>query len=119
MYLKDLPVFLQEIEIKIELEKDAKPKMGPIYKLSVSELTEIKIQIIELLKKRCIRPRISPWGSPIIFRLKMMEVSVCVVVQTSLGSGRLPPLRSWAEARWSVDRLQKPTNGSCRVYLHT
>lgn len=35
------------------------------------------------------------------------------------GRERLSPLGSSAEERWSVSRLQKPVNDSCRVYLYT
>eukprot|EP00171_Calliarthron_tuberculosum_P023624 IDg23624t1 len=57
----------REIEMKIELEIDAKPKIGPIYKLSVVELAEMKKQIAQLLANGYIRPSISPWGSPVLF----------------------------------------------------
>ena len=44
--------------------------MGPIYKLSRLELSEMKKQLDELLSKGLIRPSISPWGSPVLFTKK-------------------------------------------------
>ena len=44
--------------------------MGLIYKLSRPELNKMKKQIDELLAKWLIRPRISPWESPVLFTKK-------------------------------------------------
>ena len=57
----------RNIEMKIELEEGTRPKMGPMYKLSTTELAEMKRQINELLANGYIRPSISPWGSPVLF----------------------------------------------------
>jgi hypothetical protein len=35
--------------------------------MSVPELTELKIQLQELLYKECIKPSVSPWGAPVLF----------------------------------------------------
>ena len=35
--------------------------------MSVPELTELKIQLQELLDKGYIRPSVSPWGAPVLF----------------------------------------------------
>ncbi len=43
---------------------DQSQKIGPIYKLSIPELTEMKKQIEEALANGFIRPSVSPWGSP-------------------------------------------------------
>ena len=60
----------REVEMKIELKDNSKPTTGPIYKLSRSELEEMKAQIDELLSLGLIRPSISPWGSPVLFSPK-------------------------------------------------
>ena len=60
----------RDIEMKIQLEKDTKPVMGPLYKLSVTELAEMKSQINKALENGYIRPSISPWGSPVLFTKK-------------------------------------------------
>ena len=48
------------VQMRIELESETHPKMGPIYKLSRAELGELKRQVNELLSKGLIRPSISP-----------------------------------------------------------
>ena len=73
VFPKELPKGLppkRSVELGIDLEKDAKHKMGPVYKLSRKELEEMKRQIEEALSLRFIRPSISPWGSPVIFTPK-------------------------------------------------
>ena len=40
--------------------------MGPIFKLSRLELSEMKKQLDELLAKGLIRPSINPWESPVL-----------------------------------------------------
>ena len=37
------------------------------YRMSVLELTELKMQLQELLDKGYIRPSVSPWGAPVLF----------------------------------------------------
>ncbi len=66
-------------EMSIKLEEGAKPKIGPIYKLSVTELAEMKKQIEEALANGFIRPSVSPGGKSCLIRKeKKMEVSECV-----------------------------------------
>ena len=35
--------------------------------MSTLELLELKIQLQESLEKKYIRPRVSPWGAPVLF----------------------------------------------------
>lgn len=73
VFPEDLPKGLppkRSVEMRIDLEKDSKPKMGPIYKLSRKELEEMKKQLDEALNNGFIRPNISPWGSPVLFTPK-------------------------------------------------
>ena len=73
VFPQDLPKGLppnRSVEMKIDLERDSKPKMGPIYKLSRKELEEMKNQLDEALENGFIRPSISPWGSPVLFTPK-------------------------------------------------
>ena len=55
---------------EIEFSIDLIPGTGPIsiapYRMSPSELTELKKQLEELLEKQFIRPSVSPWGAPIL-----------------------------------------------------
>ena len=37
------------------------------YRMSILELTELKMQLQELLEKGYIRPSVSPWGAPVLF----------------------------------------------------
>ena len=60
----------RSVEMSINLEENTKPKIGPIYKLSKTELEEMKKQIDEALGLGFIRPSISPWGSPVLFTPK-------------------------------------------------
>jgi hypothetical protein len=47
--------------------------------MSVPKLTKLKIQLQELLDKEHIRPRVSPWGSPIFFvKNKIRTVRLCI-----------------------------------------
>ena len=47
------------------------------YRMITPELTELRIQIQELLDKGYIRPSGSPWGEPVLFVKKRMELSLC------------------------------------------
>src|ERR1043165_6749890 len=38
----------------------------PPYRMSASELAELKKQLEELLEKKFIRPSVSPWGAPVL-----------------------------------------------------
>jgi hypothetical protein len=46
----------------------------------VNELVELKKQIVELQAKGFIRPSSSPWGAPVLFVEKMMELNGCVLI---------------------------------------
>ncbi|MCI36241.1 cellular nucleic acid-binding protein, partial [Trifolium medium] len=55
-------------EREVEFSIDLVPGTGPIsmapYRMSASELKELKNQLEELLEKKFIRPSVSPWGAP-------------------------------------------------------
>jgi len=55
---------------EIEFSIDLMPGVGPIsiapYRMSPSELVELKKQLEELLEKQFIRPSVSPWGAPVL-----------------------------------------------------
>ncbi|XP_073221486.1 uncharacterized protein [Cicer arietinum] len=54
----------------IEFSIDVTPGTGPIsiapYRMSPSELSELKNQLEDLLSKQFIRPSVSPWGAPVL-----------------------------------------------------
>ena len=56
-----------DIDFCIDLEPGTRPISIPPYRMSPSELRELKAQLQELLSKGFIRPSASPWGAPILF----------------------------------------------------
>ncbi|XP_028752441.1 uncharacterized protein LOC114712139 [Neltuma alba] len=57
----------REVEFSIELMPGTTPISKARYRMSPSELVELKKQMEELLQKGFIRPSVSPWGSPVLF----------------------------------------------------
>eukprot|EP00253_Pinus_taeda_P025715 PITA_25715 len=57
----------RDIDFTIELTPGAAPVSRAPYRMSVPELTELKMQLQELLDKNYIRPSVSPWGAPVLF----------------------------------------------------
>eukprot|EP00253_Pinus_taeda_P019879 PITA_19879 len=57
----------RNIDFTIELVPGAAPVSRAPYRMSVPELTELKMQLQELLEKNYIRPSVSPWGAPVLF----------------------------------------------------
>eukprot|EP00253_Pinus_taeda_P006753 PITA_06753 len=57
----------RNIDFTIELVPGATPISRAPYRMSVPELTELKMQLQELLDKNYIRPSVSPWGAPVLF----------------------------------------------------
>ena len=49
------------------------------YRMSASELGELKKQLEELLEKQFIRPSVSPWGAPVLL-VKKKDGSVRLYV---------------------------------------
>jgi len=69
----------REIEFSIELV----PGVGPIsiapYRMSLTELAEIKKQLEELLDKQFVRPSVSLWGAPVLLvKKKDGTMRLCV-----------------------------------------
>eukprot|EP00253_Pinus_taeda_P015084 PITA_15084 len=57
----------RDIDFTIELTPGATPVSRAPYRMSVPELTELKMQLQELLNKNYICPSVSPWGAPVLF----------------------------------------------------
>eukprot|EP00253_Pinus_taeda_P001689 PITA_01689 len=57
----------RDIDFTIELVSGATPVSRAPYRMSIPELTELKMQLQELLEKNYIRPSVSPWGAPVLF----------------------------------------------------
>ena len=56
-----------EIEFAIDVVPSATPASITPYRMAPVELKELKLQLQELLEKGFIRPRVSPWGAPVLF----------------------------------------------------
>ncbi|WJX17476.1 hypothetical protein P8452_07389 [Trifolium repens] len=68
---------------EVEFSIDLVPGTGPIsispYRMSPSEMAELKKQLDEMLQKEFIRPSVSPWGAPVLFVKKKDGTSrLCV-----------------------------------------
>jgi hypothetical protein len=73
-------VFLKrEVEFSIDLVPGTKLVFMIPYRMSVSELAELKKQLEDLLDKKFIRPSVSPWGAPVLFvKNKGGSMRLCV-----------------------------------------
>ena len=57
----------REIEFSIDLLPSTAPISKAPYRMALTELKELKEQLVELLDKGFIRPSASPWGAPVLF----------------------------------------------------
>ena len=64
--LPDLPPN-RELEFEIELLLGSALVSIPPYRITPTELKELKVQLQDLVDKGFIRPSVSPWGAPILF----------------------------------------------------
>ena len=64
---KELPPKRTNEDFEIELKKGAKSIRKGLYRLSHSELDEIKKQVKHLIQMCFVRPSKSPWASPVLF----------------------------------------------------
>ena len=81
MFPEELPGLPPERELQFTI--DLKPGTEPIartpYRMSITELQELKIQLKELLDLGLIRPSVSPLGAPVIFiRKKDGSCKLCI-----------------------------------------
>ena len=73
VFPQDLPAHLppdRGTPFRIDTEPGATPVNRPIYRLSPSELEELRRTLDDLLAKGFIRPSDSPWGAPVLFAPK-------------------------------------------------
>ncbi|MCI69804.1 RNA-directed DNA polymerase (Reverse transcriptase), partial [Trifolium medium] len=54
------------VEFTIDLVPGTSPISMAPYRMSTSELKELKKQLEDLLEKKFIRPSVSPWGAPML-----------------------------------------------------
>lgn len=55
------------VEFHIDLVPGAELVFRVSYRMTTHEISELKIQLEELLEKGHIHPSVSPWGAPVIF----------------------------------------------------
>ncbi|GJY45621.1 putative reverse transcriptase domain-containing protein [Tanacetum coccineum] len=69
VFPEDLPGFphARQVEFQIDLVPGAAPVARAPYRLALSKMQELSIQLQELFDKRFIRPSSSPWGAPVLF----------------------------------------------------
>jgi len=76
--ITDLPPE-REVEFAIDLVSGTSPISIAPYRMSASELGELKKQLEELLEKQFIRPTISLWGAPVLLvKKKDGSMRLCV-----------------------------------------
>ncbi|XP_058774497.1 uncharacterized protein LOC131648787 [Vicia villosa] len=67
------------IEFTIDLVPGTKPVSMAPYRMSASELTELKKQLEDLLEKKFVRPSVSPWGAPVLLvKKKDGSMRLCI-----------------------------------------
>ena len=69
VFPKEIPrlTHQREIDFSIKILPGSAPTSKVHYRMSIPELTELKIQFQELLDKVYIRPSVVPWGDPVLF----------------------------------------------------
>jgi len=69
----------REVEFAIDLVPGTSPISIALYRMSASELGELKKQLEELLEKQFIRSSVSPWGAPVLLvKKKDGSMRLCV-----------------------------------------
>ena len=64
--LPDIPL-KREVNLSIEIVPGTTPISRAPYRMTPSELKELRLQLQELLDKGFIRPSVSPWGALVLF----------------------------------------------------
>ncbi|GJZ38833.1 putative reverse transcriptase domain-containing protein [Tanacetum coccineum] len=85
VFPEDLPGLLtvRQVEFQIDLIPGAAPVARAPYKLALSEMQEPSNQLQELADQGFIRLSTSPWGAPVLFVKKKMDLSGCVLITGS------------------------------------
>ncbi|PNX59893.1 retrotransposon-related protein, partial [Trifolium pratense] len=69
----------REVEFTIDLVPGTSPISMAPYRMSASELNELKKQLEELLEKKFIRPSVSTWGAPVLLvKKKEGSMRLCI-----------------------------------------
>ncbi|GBG73553.1 hypothetical protein CBR_g16896 [Chara braunii] len=101
------------IRHEIILEDGAVPPRGCIYRMNEEELSVLRAQLDDLLKKGWIRPSSSPYGAPVLFvRKKNKDLWLCIDyrklnAQTIRNAGPLPRIDDLLERLGGVQFFSK------------
>nr|GEX80073.1 putative reverse transcriptase domain-containing protein [Tanacetum cinerariifolium] len=69
----------RQVEFQIDLVPGAAPVAHAPYRLALSEMKELSVQLQELLEKGFIRPSSSPWGALVLFvKKKYGSFRMCI-----------------------------------------
>jgi hypothetical protein len=69
----------REVEFSIDLVPGTKPVSMAPYRMSASELAELKKQLEDLLDKKFVRLSVSPWGAPVLLvKKKDGSMRLCI-----------------------------------------
>jgi len=69
----------REVEFSIDHVPGTKPVSMAPYRMSASELAELKKQLEDLLDKKFVRPSVSPWGAPVLLvKKKDGSMRLCI-----------------------------------------
>jgi len=69
----------REVEFPIDLVLGTKPVSMTPYRMSASELAELKKQLEDLFDKKFVRPSVSPWGAPVLLvKKKDGNMRLCI-----------------------------------------
>ena len=81
VFLEELPGIPpeREVDLSIEVVHGTIPISRAPYHMAPTKLKELKTQLQELLDKGFIRPRVSPWGVPVLFvKKKDGTIQMCI-----------------------------------------
>ena len=69
----------REVEFSVDLVPGTRPISMAPYRMSASELAELKSQLEDLLEKKFVRPSVSPWGAPVLLvKKKDGSMRLCI-----------------------------------------
>ncbi|XP_050896304.1 uncharacterized protein LOC127103052 [Lathyrus oleraceus] len=69
----------REVEFTIDLVPGTRPIFMAPYRMSTSELAELKSQLEDLLERKFVRPTVSPWGAPVLLvKKKDGSMRLCI-----------------------------------------
>ncbi|XP_058757900.1 uncharacterized protein LOC131631138 [Vicia villosa] len=102
----------REVELVIDLVPGTRPISMAPYRMSASELAELKSQIGELLDKKFIRPSVSPWGAPVLL-VKKKDGSMCLCIdyrqmnKVTIKNNKIDLRSGYHQIRVKDDYIQK------------